>query len=582
MRSFFKIFFASFLSIVVFAMILFFLLVTLVSSLASKDRPEIAKKSVLVLDLSKHWEEKKREKPLANFSEEGDDPGLFDVVRLIQHAKSDENISGIYLEADGNGNGFASSNEIRNALADFKTSRKFLLAYGNVVSQQAYFVASAADKIYLNPSGAMEWSGFSIAFPFLKGLLEKLDIKAQIFYAGKYKSATEIFRVDQMTPENRVQTNDWLGDIYQYFLLKCSQGRNIDTATLHGLANNAAIQTPQDAVQHKLIDELKYDDQVKEEIKRRLGIGKYDKLNLVSLNTYNEAVNLRKGGSNRVAVIYAQGDIVDGEGTNENIGGEHFRRLVRKARLDKSVKAIVLRVNSGGGSALASDIIWRELQVARQDGKPVVVSFADVAASGGYYIGCGADSIFASPNTITGSIGVFGILPNMQDFFKNKLGITFDGVKTAPYADAGAVYRPLNETEQKMVQASVERIYMQFKQRVAQGRKKSLGYIDSIAQGRVWSGEDAVRIGLVDRIGNLQDAISSAARLARLSEYGLKEYPESQSWINAFLNRKKTEPAAMIRSQLGEDNYRIYRQLIKIREMTESVQARLPYEWIVN
>ena len=220
--------------------------------------------------------------------------------------------------------------------------------------------------------------------------------------------------------------------------------------------------------------------------------------------------------------------------------------------------------------------------MARQDGKPVVVSFGDVAASGGYYIGCGADSIFASPNTITGSIGVFGILPNMQDFFKNKLGITFDGVKTAPYADAGAVYRPLNETEQKMVQASVERIYMQFKQRVAQGRKKSMGYIDSIAQGRVWSGEDAVRIGLVDRIGNLQDAIGSAARLARLSEYGLKEYPESQSWINAFLNRKKTEPAAMIRSQVGEDNYRIYRQLIKIREMTESVQARLPYEWIVN
>ena len=478
-------------------MILFFLLVTLVSSLASKDRPEIAKKSVLVLDLSKHWEEKKREKPLANFSEEGDDPGLFDVVRLIQHAKTDENISGIYLEADGNGNGFASSNEIRNALADFKTSRKFLLAYGNVVSQQAYFVASAADKIYLNPSGAMEWSGFSIAFPFLKGLLEKLDIKAQIFYAGKYKSATEIFRVDQMTPENRVQTNDWLGDIYQYFLLKCSQGRNIDTATLHGLANTAAIQTPQDAVQHKLIDELKYDDQVKEEIKRRLDIGKYDKLNLVSLNTYNEAVNLRKGGSNRVAVIYAQGDIVDGEGTNENIGGEHFRRLVRKARLDKSVKAIVLRVNSGGGSALASDILWRELQVARQDGKPVVVSFGDVAASGGYYIGCGADSIFASPNTITGSIGVFGILPNMQDFFKNKLGITFDGVKTAPYADAGAVYRPLNETEQKMVQASVERIYMQFKQRVAQGRKKKYGLYRQHCTGpRVeWRGRCADRVG---------------------------------------------------------------------------------------
>ena len=582
MRSFFKMFFASLLSIIVFSLILVFLLIAFVSRLTAKEKPEVAEKSVLVLDLSKKFNERKQAKPLSSLSDEGDDPGLFDVIRLINHAKTDDNISGIYIEANGNGNGFASSNELRNALLDFKAAKKFILAHGDVMSQQAYFVANAADKIYVNPSGAFEWNGFTVAYPFLKGLLEKLDIKAQIFYAGKYKSATEIFRTEQMTPENRLQTTEWLGDMYNYFLVQSSKMRGVDTATLHGLANNASVQTPQDAVNSKLIDGVKYDDQTKEEIKGRLKIGKYDKLNFISLNTYNEAVNLRKSGSDRIAVIYAQGDIVDGMGNSENIGGDNYRKIIRKARLDKSVKAIVLRVNSGGGSALASENIWRELQVAKQDGKPVVVSFGDVAASGGYYISCGADSIFASPNTITGSIGVFGIIPNMQSFFKNKLGITFDEVNTAPYADAGAIYRPLNETEQKLVQASVERTYLQFKQRVSQGRKKDIAYIDSIAQGRVWSGEDALRLGLVDKVGNLQDAIDCAARMAKIDSYGLKEYPESESWLNELLNRKKEEPAAMIRQQVGEQNYRVYQQLLKVKEMTESVQARMPFEIIVR
>jgi protease-4 len=582
MRSFFKMFFASLLSIIVFSLILVFLLIAFVSRLTAKEKPEVAEKSVLVLDLSQHFNERKQTKPLSSLSDEGDDPGLFDVIRLINHAKSDNNISGIYIEADGNANGFASSNELRNALLDFKSTKKFILAHGDVMSQQAYFVANTADKIYVNPSGAFEWNGFTVAYPFLKGLLEKLDIKAQIFYAGKYKSATEIFRTEQMTPENRLQTTEWLGDMYNYFLVQSSKMRSIDTATLHGLANNASVQTPQDAVNNKLIDGVKYDDQIKEEIKNRLKIGKYDKLNFISLNTYNEAVNLRKSGSDRIAVIYAQGDIVDGMGNSENIGGDNYRKIIRKARLDKSVKAIVLRVNSGGGSALASENIWRELQVAKQDGKPVIVSFGDVAASGGYYISCGADSIFASPNTITGSIGVFGIIPNMQSFFKNKLGITFDEVNTAPYADAGAIYRPLNETEQKLMQASVERTYLQFKQRVSRGRKKDIAYIDSIAQGRVWSGEDALRLGLVDKVGNLQDAIDCAARMAKISSYGLKEYPESESWLNELLNRKKEEPAAMIRQQVGEQNYRVYQQLLKVREMTESVQARMPFEMMVR
>ncbi|RYF85054.1 MAG: signal peptide peptidase SppA [Chitinophagaceae bacterium] len=294
--------------------------------------------------------------------------------------------------------------------------------------------------------------------------------------------------------------------------------------------------------------------------------------------------NIKQAGKDKIAVIYAEGDIVDGEGDNSQIGGENFRALIRKARLDKNVKAIVLRVNSGGGSALASDIIWREIQMAREeDKKPVIASFGDVAASGGYYIACGADSIFANPNTITGSIGVFSVIPNMQSFFKNKLGMTFDGVNTAPHADAVGVTKPLDETGKELVQKGVERIYAQFKQRVATGRKKDTAYIETIAQGRVWSGEDAVRNGLVDRLGNLQEAIKCAARMAKLNDYGLREYPEvKEKWYNGLFKGENPEPAAMIKEHIGEDNYKIIEYLKKIKEMTGSVQARLPFEIIIR
>jgi protease-4 len=457
------------------------------------------------------------------------------------------------------------------------------LAFGNTVSQNAYFVGNAANKVYVNPTGTFSWLGFSVSLPFLKGTLEKLDIQTQIFYAGKYKSATEIFRTTQMTPENRLQTTEWLGDLYGYFLQQTAAARGIDTAALYRLAADAKVQTPQDAVAAKLADAAIYDDELRAEIKRQLRIGRDDKLNLLPMETYSDAVNVRKGGSNKIAVIYAEGDIVDGKGSGDNIGGEAYRALIRKARLDKDVKAIVLRVNSGGGSALASDVIWRELQVARtEDKKPVVVSMGDVAASGGYYIACGADSIFANPNTITGSIGVFTIVPNMQAFFKNKLGVTFDEVSTAPYAGGGSVVRPLNEKEKQLAQQGVDRIYAQFIQRVSTGRRRDTAYVGSIAQGRVWSGNDALRIGLVDRLGNLDDALACAARMAKISDYGLKEYPENGSWLENLLNRNKPEPSVLIKEQVGEENYRVFEQVKKIKAMTGSVQARLPFEIIIK
>lgn len=583
MRSFFKIFFAALLAIFVFCFLIFLLLIGAAKSLADKEDSEVADNSVLVIDLAKHFPEHGASTPFGILDGEEETPSLFDVVRLIAEAGEDENIAGIYLSMDGNANGFASSNELRTALLNFKATKKFVIAYGNNVSEQAWFVGNTANKVYINPTGNLEWSGFSVSLPFIKGTLEKLNIEPQIFYAGKYKSATEIFRTDKMTPENRLQTEEWLGDLYRHFLQQSSLARGVDTATLFRLASEDGIQTPQDAVAAKLIDAVKYDDEVKAEIKQRLKLGRTDKLALVSLNTYNDAVNVRKAGKDKIAVIYAEGDIVDGRGDDDQIGGENFRALVRKARLDKSVKAIVLRVNSGGGSALASDIIWRELQMAKtEDKKPVVVSMGDVAASGGYYIACGADSVFAHPNTITGSIGVFSVIPNMQGFFNNKLGITFDEVKTVPDAGSVDVVKPLGEKERRLVQSGVERIYAQFKSRVATGRKRDTAYIETIAQGRVWSGQDALRIGLVDRLGTLQDAINSAAKLARLSDYGLLEYPETESWLEGIFDKKKTEPAAMIRQEIGEENYKIFQQVKKIKELTGSVQARLPFEIIIK
>jgi len=580
MNSFFKMFFASLLAMVIFMVIGFFLFFAVIAGLASREKPKIDNHSVLVLDLSQGFSEKEQSSvPFVSDNK----PGLSDAVRLIEKAKTDKDIEGIYIEANGNANGFASSHALRDAIEDFRKSKKFVIAYGDMMSQGAYYVASAADRVYVNPAGQFEWKGFAVSMAFLKGMLDKLEIEPQIFYAGKFKSATEPLRATEMTPENKLQTTVWLNELYNQFLQGAAKKSGLDTTQLRVLADSSAIRTPQDAASRKLIDAVKYDDEVKAELKQKLSLDKDDELSLVSLNTYNESVSLDKSGKDRIAVIYAEGTIVDGDGASDNIGGERFRKMIRKARMDESVRAIVLRVNSGGGSALASEVIWRELKMAKADGKPVVVSFGDVAASGGYYIASGADSIFTYPNTITGSIGVFSVVPNMGSFFKSKLGITFDGVKTGRYADAPTVSRPLTEGEKKMMQDGVERTYALFKQRVSEGRKLSASVVDSIAQGRVWSGAHAVEIGLADRIGGLPEAIRSAAKLAKLGDdYGMKEFPEKGNWLNELFEKKKTEPEVAIRQQIGEDNYKIYREMQRVREITGSVQARLPFEFFIH
>ena len=319
MRSFFKMFFASFIALIIFSLLVFFIGLAVVSGIVSKEKPDVQSKSVVVLNLGNHFAEYRQPSPTSILGE-ADQPSLYEVIRLIEHAKNDNKISGIYIMADGNGNGPAANNELRKALLDFKSSKKFIIAYGDRISQQGYFLASVADKVYVNPAGDVEWTGFSTVLPFIKGTLDKLEIEPQIFYAGKFKSATEIFRTDKMTPENRLQTTVFLNSLYNYFLQQVSFSRGVDTTTLHQLASNMAIRSPQDALNAKLVDGVRYDDEVKDEMKKKLDLDKFDKLNLVPISTYSEAVNLRKSESDRIAVIYAEGNIVDGEGSTGDIG----------------------------------------------------------------------------------------------------------------------------------------------------------------------------------------------------------------------------------------------------------------------
>ncbi|TMI66131.1 MAG: signal peptide peptidase SppA [Bacteroidetes bacterium] len=586
MWNFFKTFFAALLAMVVFTVILLFFLVAWVGNLASSGKPKIEEKSVLVIDVGQHYEEQVQENLFGALTgdEEKNIPSLYDVVRLIDKAASDEKIAGIYIQCNPSPNGFSASDEIRTALLEYKKSKKFLYAFGDVITQKAYHIANTADKIYLSPQGYMEWNGFAVTLTFLKGTLDKLNIQPQIFYAGKFKSATEPLRTTEMTPENELQTSVWLGDLYDHFLLKASEARKIDTAELRKIANDGRIVTAQDAVDAKLVDALKYDDEVKDEIKSKLGLDKYQKINFVSINTYAAAGGFRKTAGEKIAIIYAEGDIIDGKSSQQGtIAADDYRKLIRRIRLDKSIKAIVFRINSGGGSSLASETIWRELELAKKD-KPVVISFGDVAASGGYYIACAADSIFANPTTITGSIGVFGIIPNMEGFFKNKLGVTFDGVKTGPYGDAGTMTRPMNENEKKIVQAEIENIYAVFKKRVADARKKDVVYIDSIAQGRVWTGQRAIQIGLIDKFGGINDAVAAAARMAKLPEYYLREYPESVDFLDQLLG-KTSSPMNYnnkLKEELGEENFRIFNEMRKVQQISGKAQAKLPFNFSIN
>lgn len=585
MRSFFKSFFASLLALVVFCLLGFIFFIVVVSAFSSTDKPVIASKAVLVLDMGKPIKERFVEGPFDFIQGDVSEnvPGLYDIVRILKYAKNDSHVEGVYIKCGNNANEMAANEELRQAIADFKSSQKFVIAYGEVISQGGYYLGQLADKIYCHPQGGLEWNGFASTNIFIKGLLDKLEIQPQIFYAGKFKSATEPLRETKMTEANRLQTSVFLGGMYDQFIQATATARKLDVIKLKQLAETGAIQTATDAVNYKLIDGAKYDDEVKAAIAKRLMIGENSRINFVTMGEYAAAVNYTQSGTDKIAVIYADGDIVDGDSEEEQkVAGDRFRAELSKARLDNTIKAVVLRVNSPGGSALASDVIWREVSLIKKS-KPVVVSMGNYAASGGYYIAAAADSILANPSTITGSIGVFGIIPNMESFLKNKLGITTDGVKTAPYADMGNTTRPLTATEAKFIQNSIDTVYAIFKSRVADGRKLNLQQVDSIAQGRVWTGTDGKKNGLVDRLGTLQDAVFVAAKLAKLSSYGLRELPAKRNFLEQILQApKKSIKASLIQEEIGLEQWKMLQQAKRLKQISGIPQARIPFDMMIS
>lgn len=590
MRQFFKFVFATIVGLALFSFLGIMLLVGIAASAGKETKAVIPANSVLKLDLNYKIPEKSNDNPFAGMSVFNLKPGkkavgLTEIKESIAKAKTDDNIKGIYLELGLNDNGLATIEVIRQSLADFRKSGKFVYAYGEVLSQKSYYLATAADQIFINPNGGMELKGFGREIMYYKGMLDKLGIEVQDFHCGAFKSAIEPYIRTDMSEPNRIQLMSIYGDVYRQFLTNISNERKIDTAELNNIVNNLLAETPAKDVELKLIDGAAYYDEVLDKIKTKVGIDKKKDLEFVELAKYATTVEKSLESPNKIAVVYAEGEIVDGEGEDGQIGGEAFSKIIRKLRTDEKVKAIVLRVNSPGGSALASDVMWRELVLAKKE-KPLVVSFGDVAASGGYYIACVGDRIFAQPNTITGSIGVFGLLPNAKKLFNEKLGITFDEVKVTKHGVLGGLTKPLDSEEAAFAQRNVEKTYREFKMRVADGRSKirkevngvtlDTAYIETIAGGHVYTGNQGLANGLVDEIGGLDEAIAYAAKKANLKDYRTKAYPEEKSFAEKITESFTDSKMQLVKEQLG-DQYEVYRTIEYLKK-TKGIQMRMVYD----
>jgi protease-4 len=593
MKQFFKFMFASmlgvFLAFFLGIIVLVGMIAAMVSSADSKKEAKVEPNSVLHINFEAQINDRSSNNPFENFdfgSMSGKQGiGLNDILENIEKAKTDENIKGIYIDLQSVPAGIATIEEIRNKLIEFKESKKFIVAYSEVYTQGAYYLASVADEVWLNPEGLIEFKGLGAQVMFFKGLLEKMEVEPQVIRYGKFKSAIEPFILDKMSEANREQTMKYMGSIWNNIVNGIAESRKLTPAQLNLIADSALVQNAKDALEQKLADKLYYKDQVLDDLKDRLGLEDAKKIKLISMVKYKDAPKAKKkddkgSSKDKIAIIYASGSIEGGEGDDQTIGSDRISKAIRKARLDENVKAIVLRVNSPGGSALASDVIWREVVLAKAV-KPVVASMGDVAASGGYYISCAADTIVAQPNTITGSIGVFGLLMNLKNLMNNKLGITVDTVKTNHYADLGSAFRPLTQAERDIIQNSVNEIYGSFIGKVAEGRGMKVADVDSIGQGRVWSGYDAKGLGLVDVLGGMEDAIEIAAKMAKLDNYRVAEYPEQKEPFKAFMEELSGEGEdIMLKKSLGE-NYRFYKTLDDMRKM-EGIQARMPFDIYID
>jgi protease IV len=593
MKNFIAVFFSSLLGVVI-SLVLVGLIFTLAITSVLRQAmsggegvaPEIKPNSVLFLDLSSEVNERSSNNPLESFDFSGGEKQSLDIILMnLKKAKTDDNIKGIYLKLGGGmDGGFATIEEIRNSLLDFRKTGKFVVSYAEQYSQKAYYLASCADEVFMNPQGGMDWKGLSAQIMFFKNALEKMDVEIQVFRHGKFKSAVEPFFLDKMSASNREQTETFLNSIWNTMSAGVSKTRGISVEELNAIADGLGLRNAQDAMNKKFVDGLKYEDEVQSFLKQKLNCKEGDKIAMVKMSSYRKATKKsmkENEPDSKVAVIYAVGEIESGEGDDNTIGSDRIAKAIRDARLDSSIKAIVLRVNSPGGSALASDIMWREVTLARK-AKPFIVSMGDVAASGGYYISCGADRIFAHPNTITGSIGVFGIMPNAQKLLSEKLGITIDTVNTNRHADLGTMFRPVSPDESDFMQQGVEDVYQVFISRVSDGRKISVANVDSIGQGRVWSGSDAVGIKLVDELGGLEKAISYAASKASLKadEYTLIALPKKVNPIEKFFS----EAGSDLESRMIKEKFGRHAQLLKSLNYlmnAKGTQARLPFDAVV-
>ena len=506
--------------------------------------------------------------------------GLHDIIRAVERAKNDDDIKGILLEVDMVMATFSNIQVLREALNDFKASGKFIHAYAPYYSQGAYYLASVSDRVSLAPYGIVDWRGFSAQIPFFKELMTRLGIDAEVFYAGRYKSATEPYRRTNMSPESRQQTDIFLEAMYRQMLEEVSVSRGVSVDELRDAAESYAGLRTEEALQSGLVDEIEYKEEVLADLRDQIGLSADTKISFARLHDYYQArVSSDPYQSDKIAVLIAEGTIVGGKGQAGQIGDERYVKLIEDLRKNDRVKAVVLRVNSPGGSANASDHIWQALTDLKATGKPLVVSMGAYAASGGYYIACLGDSIYTQPSTLTGSIGVFTVFPQFQDFLNDQLGIHFDSVKTAPFATGLNPVFDLSPAEKQLMQNRTDQMYQTFLQKVSDGRGIPVAQVDSIAQGRVWVGTEAVDVGLVDEVGDLQDAIRSAAHMAQLQDYQVITFPKPEHpWerlLKEWTNQEEVITRLALKRQLGS----FYPQYRQMEELTQNsgLQMRMPF-----
>lgn len=588
--NFFKTFLASCLgSLVALGALFFILIMLMVGAVAglmggAEEQVIVNDNSVLQLNLDVQIQEQQAEDPFAGLPVPGVDPatiGLLPLKQAIAKAKSDPKIEGIFLNVSYPMAGFSTLEEIRQSIMDFRESGKWVVAYSDALSEGGYYLASAADKVYLNPEGDVEFNGLALELTFFKKMFDKLEIKPEIFRVGQFKSAVEPFMLEKMSPENRLQLTEMINSINDYVLTRVADARGIEKIKLKEVSDKMLVRNAKLGVQHGLIDSLMYYDEVLTDLRGRLGLKDDAKIKFIKYNKYRKSYTDSSVPANEVAVIVADGNIVMGSSDQGAVGGDAFAAEIRKARENDKVKAIVIRINSPGGSFVASDIMWREVALAAKE-KPVIASMSDYAASGGYYLAMACDTIVAQPHTITGSIGIFSILFDASGLLGNKLGITFDEVKTGEYGNMVTISRPLTESEKNVWQTRTNEIYETFTRKAAEGRHMSQDDIKAVASGRVWTGIQAKDKGLVDVLGGYNDAIELAAKKAGVEgDYRVKLYPRQKAFFEALMDGiEENARVSAMKKELGS-NYVYYQYWQEVKNY-QGVQARMPFDLIIQ